>query len=117
MCWCFCFKQSTAYEMRISDWGSGVCSSDLRPAGILPDHGRADDRPRRRRHGRPERAGMTTHEHADGKAIDPVCGMAVDPATTPHHATHDGTDYHFCSAGCRTKFLADRKSTRLNSSH
>ncbi|HEY9540835.1 MAG TPA: heavy metal translocating P-type ATPase [Luteimonas sp.] len=50
---------------------------------------------------------MTTHEHADGKAIDPVCGMAVDPATTPHHATHDGTDYHFCSAGCRTKFLAD----------
>src|SRR3546814_160676 len=50
---------------------------------------------------------MTTHEHADGKAIDPVCGMTVDPATTPHHATHDGTDYHFCSAGCRTKFLAD----------
>src|SRR3546814_17930521 len=50
---------------------------------------------------------MTTHEHADGKAIDPVCGMTVDPATTPHHAPHDGTDYHFCSAGCRTKFLAD----------
>src|SRR3546814_10390202 len=25
----FCFKQKTAYEMRISDWSSGVCSSDL----------------------------------------------------------------------------------------
>src|SRR3546814_9739547 len=27
--WCFCFKQKTAYEMRISDWSSDVCSSDL----------------------------------------------------------------------------------------
>src|SRR3546814_1193185 len=27
---CF-FKQKTAYEMRISDWSSGVCSSDLGP--------------------------------------------------------------------------------------
>src|SRR3546814_9672928 len=24
-----CFKQKTAYEMRISDWSSDVCSSDL----------------------------------------------------------------------------------------
>ena len=38
---------------------------------------------------------------------DPVCGMTVDPATTPHHADHAGTAYHFCSAGCRTKFIAD----------
>src|SRR3546814_16301743 len=30
-CWVlfFCFKQKTAYEMRISDWSSDVCSSDL----------------------------------------------------------------------------------------
>src|SRR5690606_24998602 len=80
-------------------------------AGNLPDHGRADDRPRRESRSGPERADMTTHEHgareADGKAIDPVCGMTVDPATTPHHATHDGTGYHFCGAGCRTKFLDD----------
>src|SRR3546814_1614978 len=26
----FLFKQMTAYEMRISDWSSDVCSSDLR---------------------------------------------------------------------------------------
>src|SRR3546814_17242500 len=26
---CFVFKQKTAYEMRISDWSSDVCSSDL----------------------------------------------------------------------------------------
>src|SRR3546814_9523896 len=28
----FFFKQKTAYEMRISDWSSDVCSSDLLPA-------------------------------------------------------------------------------------
>src|SRR3546814_10151756 len=28
----FFFKQKTAYEMRISDWSSDVCSSDLPPA-------------------------------------------------------------------------------------
>lgn len=39
-------------------------------------------------------------------AKDPVCGMTVDPAKTAHHASHDGGDYHFCSAGCRTKFIA-----------
>src|SRR3546814_6858144 len=27
--WFFLFKQKTAYEMRISDWSSDVCSSDL----------------------------------------------------------------------------------------
>src|SRR3546814_8911592 len=28
---CFFFKEKTAYEMRISDWSSDVCSSDLNP--------------------------------------------------------------------------------------
>src|SRR3546814_3740209 len=30
---CFFFKQNTAYEMRISDWSSDVCSSDLEETG------------------------------------------------------------------------------------
>src|SRR3546814_979701 len=30
----FFFKQKTAYEMRISDWSSDVCSSDLKMTGI-----------------------------------------------------------------------------------
>src|SRR3546814_20969560 len=37
MCFLFFFKQKTAYEMRISDWSSDVCSSDidgLRDAGF-----------------------------------------------------------------------------------
>src|SRR3546814_2118886 len=33
---CFFFKQKTAYEMRISDWSSDVCSSDLGPAAQAP---------------------------------------------------------------------------------
>src|SRR3546814_5824174 len=34
----FFFKQKTAYEMRISDWSSDVCSSDLRlAAGVTID--------------------------------------------------------------------------------
>ncbi|MBB3927036.1 Cu+-exporting ATPase [Sphingobium jiangsuense] len=40
-------------------------------------------------------------------ATDPVCGMRVDPDGTPHHAEHHGRTWHFCSAGCRAKFLAD----------
>ena len=38
---------------------------------------------------------------------DPVCGMDVDPATSEHHAEHDGTTYYFCSGHCRAKFGAD----------
>ena len=38
---------------------------------------------------------------------DPVCGMAVDPHTTPHRYQHAGRPYYFCSAGCQAKFQAD----------
>ncbi|MET3337260.1 MULTISPECIES: heavy metal translocating P-type ATPase [Bradyrhizobium] len=49
------------------------------------------------------------HDHGDAasKVHDPVCGMTVDPATSKHHLTHHGETFHFCSAGCRTKFAAD----------
>src|SRR3546814_10081734 len=33
----FFFKQKTAYEMRISDWSSDVCSSDLLAIAELPE--------------------------------------------------------------------------------
>src|SRR3546814_2674373 len=33
LCSFFFFKQKTAYEMRISDWSSDVCSSDLHSPG------------------------------------------------------------------------------------
>src|SRR3546814_20134145 len=48
----FFFKQKTAYEMRISDWSSDVCSSDL--VGILDaELGHVVERGLRVRHGQP----------------------------------------------------------------
>ncbi|MDH2342533.1 heavy metal translocating P-type ATPase [Bradyrhizobium sp. SSUT77] len=51
------------------------------------------------------------HAHDLGAAAtkvrDPVCGMTVDPATSKHRFDHHGETFHFCSAGCRTKFAAD----------
>src|SRR3546814_5498899 len=41
----FFFKQKTAYEMRISDWSSDVCSSDLAEAAV-GDHRHAELRRR-----------------------------------------------------------------------
>ncbi|RWC31922.1 MAG: heavy metal translocating P-type ATPase [Mesorhizobium sp.] len=38
---------------------------------------------------------------------DPVCGMTVDPTAGKPTAGHGGHLYHFCSEGCRTKFVAD----------
>ena len=38
---------------------------------------------------------------------DPVCGMSVDPAASPHRAEHAGHSYHFCGARCRERFAAD----------
>src|ERR1700730_6481441 len=49
------------------------------------------------------------HHHGDVKETvrDPVCGMSVDPATSKHRFDHRGETFHFCSAGCRSKFAAD----------
>jgi len=81
--------------------GQGCCSSDAKATAPAPaahhDHDAA--------HGccsskKPDAA------NAD-PLTDPVCGMQVDPATTPHHASHAGNEYHFCSARCREKFVAE----------
>jgi Cu+-exporting ATPase len=46
-------------------------------------------------------------EAAAGAAIDPVCGMKVDPATAKHRFDYRGQTYFFCSARCRTRFEAE----------
>jgi len=61
----------------------------------------------------PKTGGCCGGEHgqaapeAPALAKDPVCGMTVDPATSKHRHTHDGTTYFFCAARCREKFIAD----------
>src|SRR3546814_9238937 len=94
----FFFKRKTAYEMRISDWSSGVCSSDLRSL--------ADDRS----HDRRTIEGIAdldvrrdAGQHLQIRLVDRTLDeqpRAVD-ATLPARAHRE----------------RDRKSTRLNSSH
>ena len=40
-------------------------------------------------------------------ALDPVCGMRVDPEHAAAKSTYQGQSYYFCSAGCRAKFDGD----------
>jgi Cu+-exporting ATPase len=40
-------------------------------------------------------------------AIDPVCGMKVNPVTAKHRFAHQGQDYMFCSGRCRERFEAE----------
>src|SRR5262249_32976806 len=40
-------------------------------------------------------------------AIDPVCGMAVDPASSAGSSDFNNKTYHFCSPVCVAKFEAD----------
>ena len=41
------------------------------------------------------------------QAIDPVCGMTVDPATAAGSLVHEGITYYFCNPSCLKKFQAD----------
>src|SRR3546814_7420359 len=74
----FCFKQKTAYEMRISDWSSDVCSSDLGGVDAARPHlvavFAADADAEHQATGRPQRQrgdlagdhhGMSEHEQVD----------------------------------------------------
>jgi len=42
-----------------------------------------------------------------GKAVDPVCGMEVDPERTPHKTIYRGQRYYFCSQHCKRAFERD----------
>jgi Cu+-exporting ATPase len=40
-------------------------------------------------------------------AIDPVCGMTVDPGTARRTSEHQGTTIYFCSPSCKKAFDAE----------
>src|SRR3546814_10780347 len=116
----FFFKQKTAYEMRISDWSSDVCSSDLLPPEPgLPPH--APPPPA----GPPPLAPPPTAMPfpAEGQAPDVAADMpqpeqaAVGSDTEAPISTGHG--HHACARAPGSRLLGDeeRKSTRLNSSH
>src|SRR5258707_2307484 len=56
------------------------------------------------KHGDAAKAGAET---AAASAIDPVCGMSVNPATAKHRFSYNGEDYFFCSERCRERFEAE----------
>jgi Cu+-exporting ATPase len=64
-------------------------------------------------HGAAAPASCCGGKHGDGDkaasatAIDPVCGMRLDPATAKHRFAYSGQDYFFCSARCRERFEAE----------
>lgn len=76
----------------------------MSPGGHGATRASGPDAGRRRRHTARRRT-MTQQKHAT--AIDPVCGMDVDPATAEHTSQHDGTTYYFCAPGCKRAFDAD----------
>jgi Cu+-exporting ATPase len=77
------------------------------------------DRDARRHNGHEHHHGHDDHDHGDHNVHghvpaagadlvkDPVCGMMVDPHTTPHRADFSGRTYYFCSDGCRVRFEAN----------
>src|SRR3546814_7224777 len=67
----FCFKQKTAYEMRISDWSSDVCSSDLHVA--VADRRAGEGQALLRQH--PLQPQVGHNRGADAVALQPPVGM------------------------------------------
>ncbi len=77
---------------------SSCCAGGAKPASPHAGHG-----------GSAPHAAHAHHAHAHtagGGLTDPVCGMHVTEDSA-HGADHGGQHYYFCSAGCRTKFVAD----------
>jgi len=52
-------------------------------------------------------SGPPASEGTTGPVADPVCGMAVDPATAPEHRNTSQSTVYFCSAHCAVTFDAD----------
>src|SRR3546814_3567453 len=110
------YEQKTAYEMRISDWSSDVCSSDLldqnhdvHAVGDVLGHRRrgavVDEEAGLQRLER-EAPALAGHRHG-GVAAAVRAGHRVEVDVVAHPALFVVGQRH----------LEDRKSTRLNSSH
>src|SRR3546814_10580306 len=126
----FFFKQKTAYEMRISDWSSDVCSSDLsegtRRKRRWPERtGRTRQQGREGRHaqggegqGR-RRAEQAEDDAADVRGSDRRAQLSRRADLGAMEEAQQVRDRSGSGAGQarRGSLRADRKSTRLNSSH
>src|SRR3546814_3581318 len=112
----FFFKQKTAYEMRISDWSSDVCSSDLDGEGQPPQQsaGRTIRLPS-------ELLEAIFEAGRKGLSIQRYKGLGEMNAEQLWETTLDQSNRSMLQVEIGQADLADeildRKSTRLNSSH
>src|SRR3546814_1993788 len=104
------FKQKTAYERRISDWSSDVCSSDLTSGRRRGDE---VERAREKRHGLRQVENVDAVARAENIGLHarvPTVGLVAEVGASFDKILHrDDRGRHSLSP--------DRKSTRLNSSH
>src|SRR3546814_3693327 len=115
----FFFKQKTAYEIRISDWSSDVCSSDLvRDPHAADQHREPGQFLIMRIIGGKDHLEMIGHAAGEFDETADNAGIAADLAERQpgddEPAEHQQRDLD--DIGQRHR-LEDRKSTSLNSSH
>src|SRR3546814_7111937 len=81
----FFVKQKTAYEMRISDWSSDVCSSDLRTLRVREDRGA----PRRVRsvleRVQPGHDAQGPHQRSEERRVGKECVSTCRSRWSPYH--------------------------------
>src|SRR3546814_8462011 len=83
----FFFKQKTAYEMRISDWSSDVCSSDLH-AGAWLDHSRPAASGHRNRlcgHRLPHPSEPLSARRSEERRVGKECVSTCRSRWSPYH--------------------------------
>src|SRR3546814_6939058 len=93
----FFFKHKPAYELRISDWSSDVCSSDL--------------------HGGSGRHAVSWERDCRAEAANAMSAAARDHRRPQHRIQVEPLVPRRMQAVEEVQPRADRKSTRLNSSH
>src|SRR3546814_8455685 len=117
----FFFKQKTAYEMRISDWSSDVCSQGVFSFGSVSlDKQRKGTRPEgrnqrsdRKLNDQNRRRSTPAYRFAPAFASSTVNAIML----TMRRTVVDGVRIFTGAAAPSRLGPIDRKSTRLNSSH
>src|SRR3546814_8648928 len=95
----FFFKQKTAYEMRISDWSSDVCSSDL---GLAHQQVRLGHQ---RRHGRGVYGAQDLDVAPRAEAgPQPLLQLRVGPADHGHPRSEERRVGKECVSTCRSRW-------------
>src|SRR3546814_4893673 len=105
-CWLFLFfKQKTAYEMRISDWSSDVCSSDL----VIPAFRKRFPKVHvSLAEGNPQQlANMVLHEQADLAIATETLSMTAGLVTLPVYSWERSEERRVgkeCFSTCRSRW-------------